>query len=200
MGGGCRAATLVAAGPDRTFKLVTGVGLAWDPLLRLDDGQEVVQKRFIGLQEPIMLEVESDADLARAVESLHPPAKAMVAVPIRSALGLHGLVMLYYSSTDPLPPAAVLTHLHNMGRVLAAWFSVKRAAAVGATVGMVRRTMPQIESAARSALELVREAERNPEVAGPSLEKVARTLDGVVTLASELAGSPGRPPRASGGR
>ena len=200
VGGGCRAATLLAAGAGGSFRLVTGVGLAWDPLLKLDDGQEVVRRRFVGLQEPLLLEVESDPDLARAVAPLHPPAKAAVAVPIRSALGLHGLVMLYYSSTDPLPPAAVLTHLHNMGRVLAAWFSVKRAAAVGTTVNEVRRRLPQIESAVRSALELVREAERNPQVAGPSLEKVARTLDGVVTLTAELSRPSGRPARPTGGR
>jgi hypothetical protein len=176
---------------------VTGVGLVWDPLLKLNDGQEVVRQRFVKLHEPLLLEVEADSDLARAVAPLHPPAQALVAVPIRSALGLHGLVMLYYSSTDPLPPAAVLTHLHNMGRVLAAWFSVKRAVAVGTTIGALKRTLPQIESAARSALELVREAERNPLVVGSSLEKVARTLDGLVTLTAELSRPPGRP---SGGR
>ena len=200
VGGGCRAATLLAAGPERSFNYVTGLGLTWEPLLKLSDGQEVVQKRFLNLQEPLLLEVESDADLARAVEPLHPPAKAMVAVPIRSTLGLHGLVMLYYGATDPLPSSAVLTHLHNMGRVLAAWFSVKRAAAVGTTVAAVRRTLPQIESAARSALELVREARRNPQIAEPSLDKVARTLDGVVTLTSDLAGPQGRAKRPSGGR
>jgi hypothetical protein len=87
-----------------------------------------------------------------------------------------------------------------MGRVLAAWFSVKRAAAVGTTVSKIRRRLPQIESAARSALALVRDAERNPQVAGPSLEKVARTLDGVVTLTAELSGPSGRPARPTGGR
>jgi hypothetical protein len=200
VGGGCRAATLLASGPGGTFKLVTGIGLTWDPVLRLDDGQEVVRRRFVSLQQPLLLEVGADPDLARAVQPLHPPANGLVAVPIRSALGLHGLVMLYYASTDPLPPSTVLTHLHNMGRGLAAWFSVKRAAAVGTTVRAIQRTLPQIESAARSALELVREAERNPQVAGASLKKVERTLDGVVTLAGELARPPGQPKPPAGGR
>ena len=76
--GGCRAATLLASGPEGTFKLVTGIGLTWDPVLRMDDGQEVVRRRFVSLQQPLLLEVEADPDLARAVQPLHPPANGLV--------------------------------------------------------------------------------------------------------------------------
>jgi signal recognition particle receptor subunit beta len=190
VGGGARGATLLGVGPERTFLFVTAVGLDRDPILQLSDGDGVLRQRFASFRKPTLVDPAGEPDVARAVAPLDPPVKAVTAVPVRSALGLHGLVLLYYGRTDPLPSPAVLAHVGNMARVLAAWFSVRRAAAVGARAGELRRTLPQIESAARAALVLVNEAIRNPRVAGSSLEKVARTLDAMATLTGELAGNP----------
>jgi signal recognition particle receptor subunit beta len=196
VGGGGRGATLLGVGPERTFRFVTGAGLDRDPLLQLSDGDGLLRQRFASLRRPAVVDPAEEPDVARAVAALNPPVRAVVAVPVRSALGLHGLVLLYYGRTDPLPSPAVLAHLGNMARVLAAWFSVRRAAAVSASAGAARRMLPQIESAARAALVLVNEAVRDPSVARPSLEKVAHTLDAMVALAGELAGGPG--PKATG--
>jgi signal recognition particle receptor subunit beta len=190
VGGGGRGATLVGVGAQRTFRFVTGVGLDRDPILKLSDGDGILRQRFASLRKPTVVDPAQELGVARAVAPLDPPVRALVAVPVRSALGLHGLMLLYYGRADPLPSPAVLAHLGNMARVLAAWFSVRRAGAVGASAGALRRTLPQIESAARAALVLVNEAVRNPSVAGPSLEKVARTLDAMATLTGELAGNP----------
>lgn len=199
VGGGCRGATLLGVGADRAFRLVTGVGLKQDPVLRHGEGPAFVRQRLVPLRKPALLKPNDSPELAAAVAPLDPPVKAVAAVPVRSALGLHGLVMLYYGRTDPLPSNAVLSHLNNMARVLAAWFSVRRAAAVSASAESFRRTLPQIESAAKAALVLVQEAVQNPQVAASSLEKVARTLEAMVTLTAELAQGPpraaGKPPR-----
>jgi signal recognition particle receptor subunit beta len=186
VGGGCRAATLLGAAPDRALRLVTSVGIVDDPFLRLQGGERVVRQRFIPLKSPLLVNPAKTPEVAAAVMPLHPPVKAVVAVPVRSALGLHGLAILYYGLTDPLPSAAVLAHLGHMGRVLASWFSVRRAAAFRSTADTIRRTLPQIERAARSAGQLVREATRNPSVAAPALEKAGRTLDAVAALAADL--------------
>jgi hypothetical protein len=194
VGGGGRGATLLGVGPERSFQFVTGVGLDKDPFLELSEGDGFIRHRFASLRKPALVDADAHPEVSQAVAPLKPPVRAVAVVPVRSALGLHGLVLIYYGRTDPLPSPAALVHLGNMARVLAAWFSVRRAAAVGAAAGRLRQTLPQIESAARAALVLVHDAARDPHVAGPSLEKVAHTLEAMVSLTTELAGPPG--PRA----
>ena len=205
VGGGGRGATLLAAVPNRTFRLVAGAGLKQDPFLRLADGVEVVRQTFVPLRKPTLVTPENEPAVARAVAPLKPPVKAVAGVPVRSALGLHGLVLLYYGRTDPLPSPATLTHLGNLARALAAWFSVQRAASVSATADALRQTLPQLESAARQAWGLVRAA-RNPGVTAPPLEQVERALHTVMHELSRInaptrtASSPSRTPSSKPSR
>jgi signal recognition particle receptor subunit beta len=189
-GGGCRAGTLLGAGADRSVRLIATVGIQEDPFLRLKGGERIVRQRFIPLKGPTLVNPDKSAEVAAAVAPLHPPVQAVVAVPVRSALGLHGLALLYYGKTDPLPPPPALAHLGHMARVLAAWFSVRRAASMRTSAEGIRRTLPQIESAARGAEQLVREAVRNPKIAAQALERVARTLEGLAKLAADLLNPP----------
>jgi hypothetical protein len=168
------------------------VGLTQDPFLRRAEGNGFLRQRFGPLRKPTLVKPEEHPEVAEVVAPLDPPVKAVAAVPVRSALGLHGLVLLYYGRIDPLPSPDVLAHVANMARVLAAWFSVRRAAALQERAGTLQGTLPQIESAARAALVLVEEAMRNPRVAQSSLTKVAQTLGAMVTLVAELAESPRR--------
>jgi len=191
-GGGGRGATLLGIGTDRKFHSLAAVGLERDPILDLADGSEVVRRLFASMRKPTLVDPARHLDLSVAVDLLKPPVKALAAVPVRSALGLHGLVLVYYGRIDPLPSPATLAHLGNMARVLAAWFSVRRAAAITARAGAVQRILPQIESAAQAALVLVREAIGNPRVAASSLEKVAGTLDAMVALTARVAAKPPR--------
>ena len=184
-GVGARGATLLASGPNHTLRFVTGVGLAQDPFLRLPDGVEVVRQTFARLRRPTLLNPETEPRVARAVVPLKPPVKAVGGVPVRSALGLHGLALLYYGRTDPLPSASRLAHLGTMASALAAWFSVQRAMTIGAANGALREALPQLESAARQAWDLVRTA-RNPGVTAPPLQKVERALHGVVHELSRI--------------
>jgi len=187
-GGGCRGATLIGAAPDRSLRVVTAVGFDKDPFLSRPGGEPVIRQRFIPLKDPLLIEFEKLGEAPVAPGSSGPPRplKAVAVVPVRSALGLHGLALLYYDQTDPLPSPAVLEHLGHMGRVLAAWFSVRRAVSMRSATESVRRTLPQIERAVRSAGELIRQAARNPAVAASALEKAGRTLDGVAKLSAEL--------------
>jgi len=202
VGGSCRGATLIGAAPDRGLRVVAAVGFERDPFLSRPGGETIVRQRFIPLKAPMLVETEKlGASTAPTADGESNPLKGVAVVPVRSALGLHGLGLLYYDQADPLPSPAILEHLGHMGRVLAAWFSVRRAVSMRASTESVRRTLPQIERAARSAGELVRQAARNPVVAAGALEKAERTLDGVATLTAELLGSAGPPAAKSpGGR
>jgi hypothetical protein len=155
------------------------VGLAQDPFLKLLDGAHVVRQTFARLRRPTLLNPETAPEVARAVGPLRPAVKAVGGVPVRSALGLHGLALLYYGQTDPLPSASRLDHLGGMACALAAWFSVERALAVGAQTAALRQALPQLESAARQAWDLVRTA-RNPGVTAPPLAKVEQAVQVLV--------------------
>jgi len=193
VGGGCRGATLIGAAPNRSLRVVASVGFETDPFLSRPGGEAIVRQRFIPVRSPVLVETEKlgESNVPTA-NGHHRPLKGVAVVPVRSALGLHGLSLLYYDQGDPLPSPATLEHLGHMGRVLAAWFSVRRAVSLRASTESVRRTLPQIERAARSAGELVRQAARNPVVAAGALEKAGRTLDGVAKLTAELL-EPGEP-------
>jgi signal recognition particle receptor subunit beta len=183
-GGGSRGASLLASGPHRTLLRVAGVGLPQDPFLKLDDGVEVVHRTFGALRETILLDPDTNPDVARAVAPLRPPVHAVAGVPVRSALGLHGFVLLYYGRTDPLPSPAILAHLGGLGRMLAAWFSVHRALTLGATAGVAQHVLPEVERAAQLALDLIRMAARDPEGAVATLERAELKL---VRVVQELA-------------
>jgi signal recognition particle receptor subunit beta len=183
-GGGSRGASLLALGPNRTLLQVAGVGLPEDPFLRLDDGKDVVRRTFAALSEPTLLDPETCPEVARAVAPLRPRVHAVAAVPVRSALGLHGFVLLYYGWIDPLPSAAILAHLRGLGRMLASWFSVHRALTLGATSRVAQHVLPEVERAAQLALDLVRMAAHDPEGAVATLERAELKL---VRVIQELA-------------
>jgi hypothetical protein len=163
---------------------VAGIGLPQDPFLQLDDGVEVVHRTFGAIREPTFLDPETNPDVARALAPLRPPAQGVIGVPVRSALGLHGFVLLYYGRTDPLPSPAVLEHLRGLGRMLAAWFSVHRALTLGVSTGVAQHLLPEVQRAAQLSLDLVRMAVHDPEGAPAALERAELKL---VRVIQELA-------------
>ena len=122
----------------------------------------------------------------RCVAPLDPPVKALAVVPVRSGFGLHGLAMFYFTARDPLPSPTTLAHIGLMARALAAWFVVRRGRSLETSAEAARRALPEIERVAKLAGDLVRAAARQPEMAKAHLERAARTLDGVATLARGL--------------
>jgi len=194
-GGGCRGATLIGAAPDKSLRMVASVGLEQDPFLSRPGGEPIIRQRFVPMKAPSLVEMEKHGEAGKGADPPRErPLKAVAVVPVRSALGLHGLALLYYDQSDPLPSPAVLEHLGHMGRVLAAWFSVRRAVSMRASSEAIKRTLPQIERAAKSAGELVKQAARNPIVAAAALEKALRTIDGVAKLSGELLETGARVP------
>ena len=117
---------------------------------------------------------------------LDPPVKALAVAPVRSAFGLHGLAMFYFTARDPLPSPATLAHMGLMARALAAWFVVRRGRSLETSAEAARRALPEIERVAKLAGDLVRAAARQPDMAKAHLERAGRTLDGVATLARGL--------------
>jgi hypothetical protein len=199
-GGGGRGATLIACAPQRTFRLVTGIGLEQDPFLRLSDGGDVLLRTLVRLRRPTILTGESDPDVTRALAPLRPEAQAVAGVPVRSPLGLHGLALLYYGRMDPLPSPTALGHLERLGRLLAAWFSVHRALTLHTHAGLTQDALSEIGRSARLALDLVRQATEDPESAASPLERAQAKLDRIIQEVDRMdalrLGRPSSPPLA----
>jgi hypothetical protein len=196
-GASCGRSSLIAPGADRHLHVVASVGMARDPFLASPAAFRIAKQRFVPLKNPLLLTLAQSPDIAALLAPLDPPVKALAVAPIRSAFGLHGLAMLYFAARHPLPSATALTHIGLMARALAAWFPVRRGRSLEGSAVAARRALPEIERVAKLASDLVRAAARQPEMAKAHLERAARTLDGVATLAGGLQ-VPADPPRKKG--
>ncbi len=185
-GASCGRGTLLGQRPDRRLYMAAAVGMEREPFLSSAEAFEIARKRFFPLKSPQLVSPETSPELARLLSSLTPPAKALVAVPVRSGFGLHALMIFYFGAMDPLPSPAVLGHIGLMARALAAWFVVQRGRSLEASAEAVRHALPEIEQVTKLASDLVRAAAREPAKAGQLLERAARTLEGVSVLASSL--------------
>lgn len=192
-GASCGRSSLIAPGADRHLRVVASVGMARDPFLASPEAFRIAKQRFVPLKSPLLVNLAQSAEISALLAPLDPPVKALAVAPIRSAFGLHGLAMFYFAARDPLPSPTALTHIGLMARALAAWFLVRRGRSIEASADAARRALPEIERVAKLASDLVRAAARQPEMAKAHLERAARTLDGVATLAKGLQVS-ARPP------
>lgn len=192
-GASCGRGTLLGQRADRRLYMAASVGMDREPFLSSREAFEIARRRFFPLKNPQLAAPDASPELGRLLAGLEPPAKALVAVPVRSGFGLHALAMFYFGEMDPLPSPAVLAHLGLMARALAAWFVVRRSRTLEAGRQAAQRALPEIEQVTRLASELVRAAAREPAKAKELLERAARTLDGISTLARQLQVSPHSP-------
>ena len=125
-------------------------------------------------------------EVADVLSQVAPPVKGLVAVPVRSGLGAHGLAMLYFAPTDPLPPPSLLQHVGLLARSLASWFVLRRGQSLTASAAALRSALPEIEAVVRGAADLVRTASREPQRARILLDQTAGALDGIARLTRSL--------------
>lgn len=196
-GADCRRGSLIAPGADRRLRMVAAVGMEKDPFLASPDAFEVFRQHFIPLKQPVLLNLAEQPDVAAVLARLKPPVTAAVVAPVRSGFGLHALVLFYFAPIDPLPSPVVLDHVGRMARALAPWFVVQRSQSLEASAQAARHALPEIERVARLASELLRAASRQPEQARAHLERAARDLEGVATLAAALGAAEHDRPRAA---
>jgi hypothetical protein len=185
-GASCGRGSLIGQRADRRLHAVATVGMEREPFLASPEAFEIARRRFVPLRNPLLVTPEQSPEVAGVLATLTPPAKALVAAPIRSGLGLHAVALFYFGVADPLPSAAALTHIGLMARALAAWFVVRRGRAIESSAEAARRALPEIERVARLASDLVRAAAKDPQRAREHLERAARTLDGVSVLANRM--------------
>lgn len=162
--------------PDRSLRVAAKLGLNVDPLLRLPLGARIVSDRFLAEIEPRLHQAADSLDLGDALEGSDPPFGAVVAVPVRTPLGMQGMAMIYLTPDDATPRAEALTHLAVISRGLAASLELAR------------------------ALETVRSAEKTLQMALSGTASV-RGLQQVVSFLEELRDrqgdmrrKPGAPP------
>ena len=185
-GASCGRASLIGQRPDRRLHAVATVGMEKEPFLGSPEAFEIARRRFIPLKNPVLANPEQWPEVAGVLATLTPPAKALVAAPIRSGFGLHALALFYFGATDPLPSPAALAHIGLMARALAAWFVVHRGRSIESSAEAARRALPEIERVARLASDLVRAAAKDPQRAREHLERAARTLDGVSVITNQM--------------
>ena len=184
---GCRRGSIIGPGPDRKVQAIAVSGIGADPFLGSPEKLSIARQQFIPLRQPLLANPAQMPEVADVLARMTPPVKGLTAVPVRSGLGVHGLVLLYFSPTETLPPPPLLQHFGLLARALASWFVLKRGQSLSSTASAVRRAMPEIEAAVRSAADLVRAANREPLAARALLEQTAGMLDGIAKLANGLA-------------
>jgi signal recognition particle receptor subunit beta len=184
---GCRRGSLIAPGADRRVQGIAAVGISREPFLTGPEALSTARHRFIPLKEPLLVNPTQMPDVAEVLARMTPPVKGLAVVPVRSGLGVHGLVMLYFSPTEALPPPDLLQHFGLLARGLSSWFVLRRGHSLTTSAASMRRAMPEIEAVVRAAADLVRRAGREPEMAGGFLQQAAGALEGIARLAKGLA-------------
>jgi GTPase SAR1 family protein len=184
---GCRRGSLVGPGADRKVHAIAVSGIDQDPFLAAPETLSIARHRFIPLRQPLLANPAQMPDVADVLARMTPPVKGLTVVPVRSGLGVHGLALLYFSPTETLPPPPLLQHFGLLARGLASWFVLRRGQSLSTTASAVRRALPEIEAAVRSAAELVRAAHREPQLARGLLDQTASVLDGIAMLANGLS-------------
>jgi hypothetical protein len=183
---GCRRGSLIAPGADRKVQVIAAQDLPAEPFLAHADTLALARGLFIPLQQPTLVNPAQEPKVAEVLARMDPPVKGLGVVPVRSGLGAHGLVMMYFAPTDPLPPPPLLTHLGLLARALASWFVLRRGLSLTSSAAATVRALHEIEAVVDAASQLVRTANRQPERAGGFLEQAAGALDGVAKLARSL--------------
>ena len=183
---GCRRGSLIAPGADRRVQVIAAAGLPLEPFLAGPETLSIARKQFIPLKLPMLVNPAQMPEVGDVLTRMTPAVKGMAVVPVRSGLGVHGLVMLYFAPTETLPPPEMLQHFGLLARGLSSWFVLRRGHALTTSAAASRRVLPEIEAVVRAASELVRTANREPEMARGLLDQAAGALDGVARLAKGL--------------
>jgi hypothetical protein len=186
---GCRRGSLVAPGADRRVQVIAAADLPAEPFLSGPDTLSIARQHFIPLPQPVLVNPAQSVEVGRVLAAMSPPVKGLAVVPVRSGLGVHALVLLYYSPAETFPAPEQLAHFGLLARALASWFVLRRGHSLTSSATAVKRALPEIESVVRAASELVRTASEKPGEAPGLLDQAARALDGIVGLAKSL----GRP-------
>jgi signal recognition particle receptor subunit beta len=183
---GCRRGSLVAPGPDRKVQVIAAAGLPVEPFLAGPEALSIARQHFIPLKQPLLVNPGQMPDVAELLARMTPPVKGLAVVPVRSGLGIHGLVLLYFAPAEALPSPEAVQHFGLLARGLASWFVLRRGHSLTTSAAALRRALPEIEAVVRAASDLVRTASREPDMARGLLDQAAGALDGVARLAKSL--------------
>lgn len=190
---GSRRASLLVPGPGGAPRRLAGAGLEGDPLLVSRAGRRLLAHQVGTLEAPQLLAVEESEDLREAVVSTTPAVTSLLVMPLRSGARFHGVVLLYYGSSDPLPGEDVLTHLERLARALASGFTLSRLRSEGAQAQrppagaahgeLARRALPELERVLEAVNQQLRGALQRPPSGGPGLDPAAEALANALGLA-----------------
>ena len=108
-GASCGRSSLIAPGADRRLRIVASVGMEREPFLASAEAFRIAKQRFVPLKNPLLVNLAQSPEIAAVLAPLDPPVKALAVAPVRSAFGLHGLAMFYFTARGP---AALAHHAH----------------------------------------------------------------------------------------
>ena len=183
---GCSRGSLIAPGADRRVQVIAMAGLDKEPFLATPERLSVARQQFIPLKQPVLLNPAQTPDVGVVLAGLVPAVKGLVVVPVRSGLGIHGLVLMYFTPTEALPPPALLHHFGLLARGLASWFVLRRGQSLTSNAAKVQRALPEIDAVVRAASDLMRAANKEPDMARHLLDQAAGALDGIARLTRSL--------------
>lgn len=112
-----RRASLLTPGPGGTLRMAATYSGQPDVLASRPGGAQLVSRHLLRPALVVAGDAKAPAELTEALAD-SPGVHAVASVPLRSATTVHGVVLLYYGPTDPLPSDRELVHLDWMGRGL----------------------------------------------------------------------------------
>ncbi|MGE0455990.1 MAG: GAF domain-containing protein [Vicinamibacteria bacterium] len=116
---GARSASLLTPAAGGKVRVVAGLDAGGDPVADAPQAGRLVAALVSGASAPVRREASANPALARALEEAgHSPAP-VVAVPLRTGRGLHGVIVLYLDAGAPGPDEELLTLLASAADAVA---------------------------------------------------------------------------------
>jgi signal recognition particle receptor subunit beta/signal transduction histidine kinase len=113
-------ASFLLPAPGRGFRAAALQGLGHDPLVLAGPALRYVTEVAQGNGQPRLHDSVDSLDLGQALDRPEFNLAAVVAVPVRTPRGLHGLGLLYYSADAARPGPDTLAHLGEIADALSA--------------------------------------------------------------------------------
>jgi signal recognition particle receptor subunit beta/GAF domain-containing protein len=190
---GSRRASLLVPGAGGAPRRLAGAALSEDPLLASPAGQRLLARELSPFDDPRLLAAAENDDLREAVAGVEPAITFLLTLPLRSGPRLHGVVLVYFGSTDPLPAEEVITHLERLARALASGFMLSRLRSEAAKTQRALAASIQGEVARRALPELQRVLEVGGQqlvsltpragADGPGLDQARQAVESALGLA-----------------
>jgi len=114
-----RSASLLAPAAAGAVNVMAGLDAGGDPLAEAPRPGPLVASIVTGAAAPVVCDPGAQPALASALEAAGHSSAPVVLAPLRSARGLHAVLVLYLDAATPTPDPALLGHVATIADALA---------------------------------------------------------------------------------